>query len=121
MPLFSKTDEQKEAQKAEKAERTRIEQEQRAARAAEAQARAAAEAQRIAALEKWEYQTLRIPHPLRQAGKLNRSDLEKALAQAGAEGWEAFSFFPNIDLYAETDGALVLCKRPAAKKPPPQP
>jgi hypothetical protein len=63
---------------------------------------------------KWQYQTLRLAHPRMQGGKLNRSDLDKALREAGEQGWEAFPFFPNVDLAGERDGALVLCKRPVA-------
>jgi hypothetical protein len=61
----------------------------------------------------WEYLTIHIPHPRLQAGKMNRKDIDKRLAEAGQDGWEAYSFFPDVNLAGERDGALILCKRPA--------
>lgn len=66
----------------------------------------------MTATQTWEYQTLYIPHPRFQADKLDRKDVDKALARAGKDGWEAYAFFPNVNLAGERDGALIMCKRP---------
>ena len=64
-------------------------------------------------MARWEYTTYVITHGLlgRKEEELDRKQLEQALAELGAQGWEYATTFLNIALHREKDGHLLLFKR----------
>ncbi len=61
----------------------------------------------------WEYTTYVITHGFlgRKEEELDRGELEKALGELGAQGWEYATTFLNVALHREKDGHLLLFKR----------
>ena len=61
----------------------------------------------------WQYTTSVITHGFmgRQSDELNRKELEKALNELGADGWEFATAFLDMNLHKEKDGHVLLFKR----------
>jgi Domain of unknown function (DUF4177) len=61
----------------------------------------------------WEYTTTVITHGFmgRQREELNREELEKSLAELGADGWELATAFLDVALHQEKDGHVLVFKR----------
>ena len=61
----------------------------------------------------WEYTTHVITHGLlgRKEEELDRAELERALSELGAQGWELATAFLDVALHREKDGHLLLFKR----------
>ena len=61
----------------------------------------------------WQYKTHVITHGLlaRKSDELDRAELEKALGELGAEGWEFATAFLDVALHREKDGHVLLFKR----------
>ena len=64
----------------------------------------------------WEYTTAVITHGLmgRKEDELDRGELDKALAEHGAQGWELVKVLLQQNLHHEKDGHVLIFKRPAA-------
>ena len=61
----------------------------------------------------WEYTTHVITHGFlaRKNEELDRAELEKALSELGAQGWEFATAFLDVALHREKDGHVLLFKR----------
>jgi len=61
----------------------------------------------------WQYTTSVITHGFmgRQSDELNRKELEKALNELGADGWELSTSFLDTNLHREKDGHVLVFKR----------
>ena len=61
----------------------------------------------------WEYTTYVITHGLlgRKDEELDRAELERVLAELGAQGWEFATAFLDTALHREKDGHVLLFKR----------
>ena len=61
----------------------------------------------------WEYTTHVITHGLlgRKEEELDRAELERTLAELGAQGWEFATAFLDVALHHEKDGHVLLFKR----------
>jgi hypothetical protein len=61
----------------------------------------------------WEYTTHVITHGLlgRKEEELDRAELERALSELGAQGWEFATAFLDVALHREKDGHVLLFKR----------
>ena len=64
----------------------------------------------------WEYTTAVITHGFmgRQEEELNRQQLNKLLAEHGAQGWELMKVLLQQNLHREKDGHVLIFKRQAA-------
>ncbi len=63
----------------------------------------------------WEYMTQTITHGLmgRKEEELDRGELDKALAEHGAQGWELVKVLLQQNLHHEKDGHVLIFKREA--------
>jgi Domain of unknown function (DUF4177) len=61
----------------------------------------------------WQYTTTVVTHGFlgRQSEELNREELEQALNELGAEGWELATAFLDTALHGEKDGHVLVFKR----------
>ena len=61
----------------------------------------------------WEYTTTVVTHGFmgRQSEELNRKELEAALNELGADGWELATAFLDSALHGEKDGHVLVFKR----------
>ena len=61
----------------------------------------------------WQYTTSVITHGFmgRQSEELNRDELEEALNELGAQGWELATAFLDTNLHSEKDGHVLVFKR----------
>ncbi len=61
----------------------------------------------------WEYTTTVITHGLmgRKEDELDRGELDKALAEHGAQGWELVKVLLQQNLHHEKDGHVLMFKR----------
>jgi len=61
----------------------------------------------------WEYTTAVITHGLmgRKEEELDRRELDKLLAEHGAQGWELVKVMLQQDLHHEKDGHVLIFKR----------
>ncbi|MBA3305062.1 MAG: DUF4177 domain-containing protein [Thermoleophilaceae bacterium] len=61
----------------------------------------------------WEYTTAVITHGLmgRKEEELDRGELDKLLAEHGAQGWELVKVMLQQDLHHEKDGHVLIFKR----------
>jgi hypothetical protein len=67
----------------------------------------------------WEYHTLLIPQgPVgAHRDEIDRSELERELAELGRLGWELMHVSFNQRIHLERDGHLMIFKRPVAGLP----
>jgi fermentation-respiration switch protein FrsA (DUF1100 family) len=61
----------------------------------------------------WEYTTYVITHGFlgRKEEELDRAELEQALGELGAQGWELATVFLDAALHREKDGHVLVFKR----------
>jgi Domain of unknown function (DUF4177) len=61
----------------------------------------------------WDYTTTVITHGFlgRKEEELDRKELEAALNELGADGWELATAFLDVSLHHEKDGHVVVFKR----------
>ena len=64
----------------------------------------------------WEYTTAVITHGLmgRKEDELDRAEMDKLLAEYGAQGWELEKVMLDQNLHREKDGHVLVFKRAAA-------
>ncbi len=63
----------------------------------------------------WEYMTATITHGLmgRKEEELDRGELDKLMAEHGAQGWELVKVLLQQNLHREKDGHVLIFKRQA--------
>ena len=61
----------------------------------------------------YEYTTASVSHGLlgRKSDEVDRQELEKALNEHGAGGWELDKLILDVNLHGEKDGHLLIFKR----------
>jgi hypothetical protein len=64
----------------------------------------------------YEYTTAVITHGLmgRKSDEIDRAELQKVLAEHGAQGWDLDKLILDVSFHREKDGHLLIFKRAAA-------